>query len=73
MIEVCESTWCEADDAARVRLMLETAIDLMVEGSFEPAAVVREFAKGRQFRELGSKSYPICRAISKAETGRASD
>jgi hypothetical protein len=61
--------WRKATDNERVLLMLETAIDLAMNG-FDLGDVLREFAKVRQFRELGDKSYPICRALTKAIIGK---
>jgi hypothetical protein len=49
--------------------MLETAIDLAMNG-FDLGDVLREFAKVKQFRELGSKSFPMCRALTKAIVGQ---
>jgi hypothetical protein len=40
------------DDSQRVTLMLETAIDLAMDG-FDLGIVLREFAKVRQFLTLG--------------------
>ncbi|ANW05035.1 hypothetical protein [Bradyrhizobium icense] len=62
--------WEEMNDSQRVRLMLETAIDLAMQG-FDLAAVLREFAKVEEFRALGSNSYPMCRALTKALIGRS--
>jgi hypothetical protein len=58
------------NDHQRVTLMLETAIDLAMNG-FDLGYVLREFAKVRQFRALGDKSYPMCRALTKALIGRS--
>lgn len=49
--------WGEMDDSQRVTLMLETAIDLAMDG-FDLSTVLREFAKVRQFRALGDEGYP---------------
>ncbi|MFH1342124.1 MAG: hypothetical protein ABIL01_13130 [Pseudomonadota bacterium] len=62
--------WLEMNDDQRVRLMLETAIDLAMQG-FDLGAVLREFADVEEFRALGSKSYPMCRALTKALIGQS--
>jgi hypothetical protein len=58
------------NDSQRACLMLETAIDLAMQG-FDLGAVLREFAEVDEFRALGSNSYPMCRALTKALTGRS--
>jgi hypothetical protein len=62
--------WQEMDDGQRVHLMLETAIDLTMQG-FDLGAVLRELAQVDQFRALGSNSYPMCRALTRALVGRS--
>jgi len=62
--------WLEMNDIQRVRLMLETAIDLAMQG-FDLSAVLREFSEVEEFKALGSKSYPMCRALTKALVGRS--
>lgn len=62
--------WKEMDDGQRVVLMLETAIDLAMQG-FDLGATLQQFAQVTEFRELGSKSYPMCRALTKALVGRS--
>jgi hypothetical protein len=62
--------WREMNGHQRLQLMLETAIDLAMNG-FDLGAVLREFAKVRQFRALGDKSYPMCRALTKALIGHS--
>ncbi len=62
--------WQEMNDGQRVRLMLETAIDLAMQG-FDLGAVLRELADVEEFRALGSKSYPMCRALTKALIGQS--
>jgi hypothetical protein len=62
--------WQEMNDSQRIRLMLETAMDLAMQG-FELPAVLREFAKVEEFRALGSNSHPMCRALTKALVGRS--
>jgi hypothetical protein len=61
--------WGEMKDEQHVELMLETAIDLAMNG-FDLAHVLKEFSKVRQFRALGSKSFPMCRALTKAMLGQ---
>jgi hypothetical protein len=63
------SEWHEMNDKARVGLMLETAIDLAMQG-FELGDVLRVFSEVKQFRALGNQSYPMCRALTKALVGR---
>lgn len=62
--------WQEMNDSQRVHLMLETAIDLAMQG-FDLSAVLREFSEVEEFRALGSNSYPMCRAMTKALIGRS--
>ncbi|MCK1584154.1 hypothetical protein IVB03_32555 [Bradyrhizobium sp. 168] len=62
--------WQEMNDSQRVHLMLETAIDLATQG-FDLSAVLREFSEVEEFRALGSNSYPMCRALTKALIGRS--
>ena len=64
------SEWIDGSDEFRVRLMLETAIDLAIMG-YPPWRVLSEFAAVRQFRALGETSYPMCRALTKALVGRS--
>jgi hypothetical protein len=63
------STWKDATNGERVQLMLETAIELVMRG-FNLGDVLREFAKVKQFRNLGNKSYPMCRALTIALIGK---
>jgi hypothetical protein len=63
------SQWQEMSNDQRVRLMLETAIDLAMQG-FSMEAVLQAFATVRQFRSLGNRSYPMCRALTQALVGR---
>jgi hypothetical protein len=63
------SEWGTMTDRQRVRLMLETAIDLAMQG-FPLKAVLSAFAEVRQFRALGSHSYPMARALTSALLGR---
>jgi hypothetical protein len=61
--------WGRMTDAQRVQLMLETAIDLAMQG-FPLAKVLKAFAVVEEFRALGSKSYPMCRALTSALVGK---
>ena len=56
-------------DEERLRLMLETAIDLAMQG-FALKDVLIAFAEVRQFPALGTESYPMYRALTKALVGR---
>ena len=49
--------------------MIETAIELALQG-FDLAAILREFAKVDCFCQLGEKSVPMCRALTKAIVGK---
>jgi hypothetical protein len=57
------------NDAQRVQLMLETTIDLTMQG-FGLGQVLRAFAEVKQFRALGEQSYPMCRALTQALIGQ---
>jgi hypothetical protein len=61
--------WKEMSGQERSVLMLETAIDLAMQG-FDLKQVLTEFAQVDEFRALGSKSYPMCRALTMALLGR---
>lgn len=52
-------------DADRVREMMDILVELFFRG-FDPMGVVREFAKVRQFRELGLESWPMARVLAAA-------
>lgn len=52
-------------DADRVREMLEMVVERLLEG-YEPSMVLREFAKVRQFRELGAESWMMARVMGVA-------
>lgn len=52
-------------DADRVREMMEMVIERLFEG-YEPKMVIREFAKVRQFRELGLESWNMARVLAAA-------
>ncbi|MEY9457989.1 hypothetical protein [Bradyrhizobium ottawaense] len=62
--------WQDLDDKGRVHLMLETAVDLAMQG-YELGSVLRAFAEVQEFRALGSQSYPMCRALTKAIVGQS--
>jgi hypothetical protein len=62
------SSWETLTDRQRVRLMLETAIDLAMQG-VPLKDVLTAFAEVRQFRALGSQSYPMARALTSALLG----
>src|SRR5262245_45872842 len=61
--------WQKMTDAQRVQLMLETAIDLAMHG-FPLPNVLKALATVKEFRALGSESYPMCRALTFALVGR---
>jgi hypothetical protein len=61
--------WNEMADQQRVLLMLETAIDLAMQG-IPLKTVLTAVAEVREFRKLGGQSYPMCRALTKALLGR---
>lgn len=61
--------WREMNDRQRVQLMLETAIDLAMQG-FSLKKILTAFVEVRQFRELGGQSYPMCRALTQALVGK---
>jgi hypothetical protein len=63
------SAWQTMTDKQRVGLMLETAIDLTMQG-FPLKAVLIAFADVREFRALGSESYPMARALTSALLGQ---
>jgi hypothetical protein len=62
--------WQQMTDQQRVHLMLETAIDLTMQGGSMQQILIA-FAEVRQFRALGAASYPMCRALTKALIGRS--
>jgi hypothetical protein len=63
------SQWREMSDDHRVQLMMETAIDLAMR-RFDLGHILREFSKVKQFRALGSQSYPMARALTSALLGK---
>jgi hypothetical protein len=62
--------WDEMNDTQRIQMVLETVIDLTAQG-FDILATLRAFSKIYEFRALGSKSYPMCRALTKALVGKS--
>ena len=64
------TSWQEASNAQRVLLMLETAIDLAMQG-FSLSKMLRAFADVPQFRALGDASDPMCSALSRALVGES--
>jgi hypothetical protein len=63
------SRWREMTDDQRVLLMLETAIDLAMQG-FDLGDVLRAFAEVSEFRALATASLPMHRALTLALTGK---
>jgi hypothetical protein len=63
------SQWHEMSTDQRMQLMTETAIDLAMQG-FALKDVLKAFATVVEFRALGSKSFPMCRALTSALLGR---
>jgi hypothetical protein len=63
------SEWQGYSTEDRVTLMLETIIDLAMQG-YPIKELVTAFAEVREFRALGGKSYPMCRALTSALVGR---
>lgn len=61
--------WQQMTNPQRVNLMLETAIDLAMKG-VPMQRVLVAFAEVREFRALGGRSYPMCRALTTALVGR---
>lgn len=45
--------------------MMDWVVELLFDG-YEPHMVIREFAKIRQFRELGLESWPMARVLAAA-------
>jgi hypothetical protein len=62
------SEWKAMTKKQRVGLMLETAIDLAMNG-FALKDVLVAFSRVKEFRGLGSESYPMCRALTSALVG----
>ena len=63
------SEWQTMTDKQRVQLMLETVIDLAMQG-FPLKDVLIALAQVREFRALGSQSYPMARALTSALLGK---
>ena len=63
------SDWREANNDKRVLLMLETAIDLAMQG-IDLGSNLRAVAEVKEFRALGSVSIPMCRALTSALVGQ---
>jgi hypothetical protein len=61
--------WRKMTDPQRALLMLETAIDLAMQG-YDLGVILREFVKVDCFHDLGKKSFPMCRALTAALTGK---
>jgi hypothetical protein len=61
--------WGNAKNADRIRLMLETAVDLAMQG-YPMATVIKAFAEVTEFKALGNQSYPMCRALTSALVGK---
>lgn len=62
----------DSTDADRVREMMEMVVERLFEG-YEPGMVLREFAKVRQFRQLGAESWIMSRVLGVALGGRPLD
>jgi len=62
-------SWAKTDPDQCARLMLETAIDLAVDG-YDLKTVLREFAKVDCFYALGRESFPMCRALTQVLGGK---
>ena len=61
--------WAKMSNSERMRLMVETAIDLTMQG-FALKDVLTVFAQVAEFRALGSQSYPMARALTSALLGK---
>jgi hypothetical protein len=72
--------WCDPIGAAyagwqtmtnkdRIHLMLETVIDLAMQG-IPMETILRAFAEVPEFRALGGQSFPMCRALTQALIGQ---
>jgi hypothetical protein len=67
------TNWRELSDAERVLWLRELALDLHMTSGIPMDAIVREFAKIREFYDLGRRSHMMCRVLTKALTGTAYD
>lgn len=61
--------WRKMTEAERAQLMLETALDLTLQG-YDLKNIVREFAKVDCFFALGRVSCPMCRLLTSALLGK---
>jgi hypothetical protein len=61
--------WQKMSNRARIQLMMETAIDLAVEG-FAMKDIMTAFAVVPQFKALGAESLPMYRALNSALVGQ---
>ena len=61
--------WRKMNENHRALLMLETALDLAMQG-YDLKAIVREFAKVDCFYALGRVSCPMCRLLTSALLGK---
>ena len=64
--------WRNMTSDERARLKTEFALDLAMQG-FDLGTVLKAFAQVREFRALGAKSHPMCRALTKALIGETYD
>jgi len=60
--------WQTATDKQRMQLMLETAIDLAMQG-VSLKSILIEFSRVREFYAMGQVSFPMCRALTSALLG----
>ena len=63
------TAWRQMSVSNRCLSMLETAIDLAVQG-YDLTEILREFAKVDCFYQLGTESAPMCRALTQVLLGR---
>lgn len=71
-IGACYLEWPKMTLADRRVLLTETAIDLAMQG-YDLGHVLRAFAGINEFRALGGRSYPMCRALTSALVGKCMD
>jgi hypothetical protein len=64
--------WKKASPADRIALMLETVIDLAMQG-YPIREVVKAFAEVAEFRAIARYSYPMCRVLTSALVGQRLD
>jgi len=67
-LAVGHGKWRNMTSDERARLNTEFALDLAMQG-FDLGTVLKAFAQVREFRALGAKSHPMCRALTKALIG----